>query len=68
MAYTHSIYIQNIYLSYMYLLKMGPGWLNELGHTVQKGTYRDQSGTYKVQNETKSTKTKRNEINEMKTK
>jgi hypothetical protein len=23
MAYTHSIYISNIYLSYMYLLKMG---------------------------------------------
>ena len=23
MAYTHSIYIPNIYLSYMYLLKMG---------------------------------------------
>jgi hypothetical protein len=23
--------------------RWGPGWLNELGHTIQKGTYRDQS-------------------------
>jgi hypothetical protein len=33
MAYTHSIYIPNIYHTCIYW-RQGPGWLNELGHTI----------------------------------
>jgi hypothetical protein len=44
MAYTHSIYIPNIYLSCMYLLKMGARgaqWVKVIQY--RKGAYRDQS-------------------------